>query len=84
MNGHQQGPKQGIKFEEYARAIGQGDIATRNDMAQMMGVCYSTAAYHLDRAVSAGLLNRQWGYVNDFQPGWLYARPATMPRLEGV
>jgi len=84
MNGYHNGPPRGIKFEEYVGQVGQGEIVTRKEMAARMCVCYSTAMYHLDRAVAAGLLNRQYGFASDSQPGWLYALPSTMPRLEGV
>lgn len=69
-------------WEEYVRAIGQGDIVTRSAMAEIMGVCKNTAAYHLERAVNAGALHKQLGWAGN-QGGWVYALPDTMPQLEG-
>jgi len=73
----------GIKYIEYANALGQGEILSRDDFAELMGASYSTATYHLERAVMAGLLNKQYGFISH-QPGWLYALPSTMPRLAGL
>ena len=76
-------PKRGIKFEEYVRVVGEGDILSRADFQELMAASYSTVVYHVERAVKAGLLNKQYGFIS-LQPGWLYALPATMPRLEGI
>lgn len=76
-------PPRGITYELYAEALEQGEQASREDIAFLMGVSYSTATYHLERAVRAGLLNKQYGYISK-QPGWLYALPSTMPRLDGI
>lgn len=70
-----------ITYERYVRAIGQGEIVSRAEMAARMKVAYTTALYHLEKAVQSGLLNRQYGYIGR-QPGWIYAHPDTMPRLE--
>lgn len=67
-------------YMEYADKVGQGEIVSRADMAERMGVGYSTAKYHLDRAVNAGLLNRAVVWIGR-QTGWGYAQPETMPRL---
>lgn len=75
-------PLRGIRYEEYASLVGQGAILARKDFADAMGVSYTTAVYHVERAVNAGLLNKQYGYISK-QPGWLYARPETLPRLVG-
>lgn len=76
--------RRSITFHKYVSAIGKGEIVGRQDMADQFGVSYSTATYHLEKAVAEGLLNKQYGYLGGNQPGWLYALPATMPRLEGV
>lgn len=76
-------PVRGIEFEQYPLAIGAGQILSRNDFVEVMQKSYSTVVYHLERAVKAGLLNKQYGYIVE-QPGWLYALPETMPRLEGM
>lgn len=73
----------GITFEKYAAVVRSGEILTRAEIAERMCVSYSTATYHLDRAVRVGLLNRQYGYISN-QPGWLYAQPDTMPRIAGT
>lgn len=71
------------RFLDYVDAIGKGAIVSRSEMAEMMSVSYSTARYNLERAVSEGYLNKQYGFVTDNQPGWLYAWVEAMPRMEG-
>jgi response regulator of citrate/malate metabolism len=73
----------GITYERYVDAIGQGEIVSRSMMAERMGVSYTTAQYHLDRAVQEGELNRAYGYIGR-QPGWVYAHASDMPRLKGI
>lgn len=68
------------KFLDYVDRVGRGEIVSRGDMQERMGVAYSTALYHLERAVSEGYLHKQHGFI-DRQPGWLYALPETMPKL---
>lgn len=58
-------------FREYAEWVGQGS-ATRLDAAMHFGVCKSTAAYHLDRAVREGLLVRVYDWCDQNQTGWVY------------
>lgn len=70
----------GITFEQYIDAIGAGEVVSRRQMAERMHVSYTTAQYHLDRAVAEGHLVRQHGYIGR-QPGWVYARPETLPEL---
>lgn len=71
------------RWVEYVVAVGQGEIVTRTDMAQRMGVHYSTAMYHLDRAVSEGALHRAICVSNrGNQSCWGYALPETMLQLE--
>lgn len=84
MKEHGQDIIRGVTHERYVNAIGEGAIVSRRDVANLMGVSYTTALYHLERAVKRGLLNKRFGYASDNQPGWVYALPATMPRLEGV
>lgn len=64
----------GLKYLDYASAVGEGEVWCRDDFAKHFGVRYSTAQYHADRAVEQGLLVRQIGYV-DTQPGYLYTQP---------
>lgn len=71
------------RFEDYANKMKKGDIWARADFAALFGVGRSTAAYHLERAVNSGALNKQYGWCGK-QSGWLYGLPATMPRLEGL
>jgi hypothetical protein len=73
----------GITFHLYAAKVGKGEVWSRYDFAETFNVSYSTALYHVERAVSAGILNKAYGFINH-QPGWLYALPATMQRLGGV
>ena len=72
-----------IRFLDYVDAIGEGELVSRSDMAAHFEVAYGTALYHLERAVSEGYLNKVYGFATKAQPGWLYARKDTMPRLEG-
>lgn len=65
---------------EYVDSFEHGDIKTRREVAQEFGVGWSTARYHLDRAVEAGFLNRQFGWTGK-QTGWLYGLPCTIPKL---
>jgi hypothetical protein len=65
----------GFRYEDYALAVGEGELWCRADFAEHFGVHVATAIYHADRAVSQGLLKRQWGFINN-QPGYLYSRPA--------
>jgi len=58
-------------YRAYAEWIGQGG-ATRLDAALHFGVCKSTAAYHLDKAVKAGLLVRVYDWCDNNQTGWVY------------
>lgn len=71
----------GAVYMFYTGAIGEGEVVSRSDMAKRMGVHYSTAMYHLERAVKAGELNKAVVWVGN-QTGWGYALPATMPRLK--
>ena len=70
-------------FLDYVDAIGRGGLVSRREMAERMGVSYSTARYNLDRAVAEKYLNRQYGFVTANQPGWLYAWRDSMPKLPG-
>lgn len=70
-------------FLEYVDEMGQGGIVSRREMAQRMGVNYSTARYNLERAVSEGYLNKRYGYVTEHQPGWLYEWKMSMPQPKG-
>lgn len=73
-----------VRFFAYVDKIKPGELVTRKDMEIRMEAAYSTATYNLDRAVSEGWLNRQWGYASENQPGWLYGLPETLPRLGGM
>lgn len=73
-----------ITYLEYPHYFQDGVILSRRQVADRVGRSYSTAVYHLERAVSAGLLNKAWGFATTQQPGWVYALPETMPRLEGL
>lgn len=70
-----------VKYQEYAAAIGQGEVVSRWDMARRFGVVYSTARYNLERAVREGVLQKFVGYASDNQVGWVYALPGTMKQL---
>lgn len=67
-------------YLQYVVNIKPGQIVSRSDMAQHFGVHITTATRHLEKAVKAGLLNKQIGWVGR-QGGWLYAHPEDMPRL---
>lgn len=71
------------RFLDYVREIGEGEYVSRSIMAERMGTTYSSARYNLDMAVREGWLNRVYGYASETQPGWIYARVESMPRLEG-
>jgi hypothetical protein len=73
-----------VRFLEWVKAIGVGEVVSRQMMAERMNCNYSTARYHLERATLEGWLNKQYGYASERQPGWVYALPETMPRLEGM
>ena len=75
--------ERGITYTGYPELFDDGEILSRREVAKRVGRSYSAATYNLERAVSAGLLNKQYGFTNNYQPGWVYALPATMPRLEG-
>lgn len=60
----------------YAGLAGEGDI-TRLEAARIMGVHKSTATYHLDRAVSQGVLERYQGWTTENQYGWIYRIPGS-------
>ena len=66
----------GLKFYEYVQAFGVGEWLTRADLARAFEVHYTTAEYHLDRAVGERLLKRCLGWIGD-KPGYLYALPET-------
>jgi len=70
----------GITYEQYPSLFAKGEILSRRQVAERAGRRYSTALYHLERAVSAGLLIRVYGYIGT-QPGWVYALPETLPML---
>lgn len=72
-----------FRWEDYLEMFGDKTILTRADLAKMFGVGGTTARYHLERAVDAGALNKQYGWVGG-QSGWLYGLPSSMPRLEGL
>lgn len=69
-----------FKFNDYVDEFEEGKVWGRGDLAALFCVSLGTARYHLERAVGAGLLNKQYGSLG-IQSGWLYALPATMPRL---
>jgi len=71
-----------IMFEEYAAAIKEEQIVSRSEMAEKFEVSYTTAAYHLDRAVMEGALVRQHGYASENQPGWVYMLPETLEQMK--
>lgn len=68
-------------YQHYPQHFGVGEVLSRRMVAERVGCSYSNAAYHLERAVSNGLLNKQYGFAQANQPGWVYALPETMPRL---
>lgn len=65
----------------YVDAIGVGEVLSRAEMATRMGVHYSTAKYHLERAVKEGVLHKQVVWVGN-QTGWGYGLPETLPKLK--
>lgn len=74
----------GITYRTYPNFFGVGDLLTRKDVADIVGKSYTTVMYHLERAVSDGLLHKVNGLTYRNQPGWLYALPETMPRIEDM
>jgi Fic family protein len=77
------GELRGITYLTYSQYFQPGDILSRRDVAERVGVSYSNAVYHLERCVSDGILHKQRGFIGR-QPGWVYALPETLPRLEGL
>jgi hypothetical protein len=75
--------ERGITYTGYPNVFAPGEILSRREVSERVGRSYSAVVYNLERAVSAGLLNKQYGFTNRYQPGWVYALPATMPRTEG-
>lgn len=71
----------GITYEVYAKSVRAGELVCREDMAKRHGVTITTATYHLERAVYAGLLSKSYGYISN-QPGWLYYHPG--PDTDGT
>lgn len=73
------------KFKDYVDAIGEGDI-TRSEAAKLMSVSKSTARYHLEKAVSEGVLERIKVVIDDMQVGYVYRKKGVQPLLplEGV
>ena len=76
--------ERGITYEQYAGVIGEGEVLSRKEVAERVGKHYSTVTYHLERAVSAGLINKAYGYTASGQPGWVYAKKRTMPKFAGA
>lgn len=76
------GPR-GITYTEYPKLFGAGELLSREQVAGRVGRHYSTAMYHLERAVSAGLLDKVYCYIGE-QPGWGYCLPGTQLPLPGV
>ena len=72
--------ERGITYTQYPFLFKSGEVLSRRQVAERVGRSYSAAMYHLERAVSAGLLNKRYGFCGT-QPGWCYALPETMPRL---
>lgn len=71
------------RFLEFAAEIGEGEIVSRSQMARRLKVSYGSALYNLERAVTEGVLRKQYGFASSNQPGWLYAHPETFQRLAG-
>lgn len=67
-------------LDDYIRAIPPGQYVTRRQMQALFNVQYTTARFHLERAVRRGLLVKLPGYIGK-QSGWLYSHPDTQPRL---
>lgn len=61
----------GITFKKYAALLEVGEYLTRLDFAAHFGVSLSCATYHIERAVSAGMVEKAYGYISN-QPGYLY------------
>jgi hypothetical protein len=78
------GRPRALRYLDYVDAIGKGETVSRRDMMCRLNAAYSTAQYNLERAVSEGELHKVYGFATDTQPGWLYALPETMPKLEGL
>lgn len=78
-----EGFERGITFLTYPDLFKQGEMLSRSEIAARVGRSYSTVMYHLEKAVAYGLLNKQYGFIGKM-PGWIYALPETMPRLEGM
>lgn len=70
----------GITYEDYPTLFGEGELLSRKEVAERAGKHYSTAMYHLERAVHMGLLDRVYCYVG-VQPGWGYCLPGTQLEL---
>ena len=71
---------QAIRYMDYADRVGVGAFVSRASMAALFDVAYSTATYHLEKAVSEGLLKKVVGYIGN-QTGWLYCLPETQSNL---
>lgn len=65
----------------YVEQFGAGEVLSRVDVAERMGVHYTTARYHLERAVKNDVLHKQVVWIGN-QTGWGYALPETMPKLK--
>lgn len=58
-------------YKEYADYV-RGGAVTRLQAAEHFGVTKSTATYHLEKAVSEGLIVKFHAYADGNQTGWGY------------
>jgi hypothetical protein len=75
--------ERGITYRDYPQMFRVGELLSRKQVAERVGRSYGTALYHLERAVSAGLLLKIYSYIGN-QPGWGYCLPETQLGIPGL
>jgi transposase len=59
-------------YIEYAKLFQTGETLSRRQVADRMGVPYTTALYNLERAVDEGLLQKAVVWTKRNSTGWGY------------
>lgn len=75
--------ERGVTYLDYPSLFAEGELLSRREISGRAGRHYSTVMYHLERAVTAGLLAKVYCYIGN-QPGWGYCLPGTRLPLPGV
>lgn len=68
-------------FLQYVDWLGEGDT-TRSEAADNFGVSKTTAAYHLERGIAEGYLERFYSWCKGQQTGWAYRKRGGQKSLD--